>query len=83
MRIVRRFIPQLGFLTVAGFVWNHRGTARRVVDLAVDVPQILRDDGLDGVVQQGKVLFELDRTRPTDMKVRLPEPGARAAAQPA
>ncbi|MDQ2649961.1 MAG: hypothetical protein M3Z03_10435 [Actinomycetota bacterium] len=83
MRIVRRFIPQLGFLTVAGFVWNHRGTVRRAVDLAVDVPQILRDDGLDGVVQQGKVLFELDRTRPTDMKARLPEPGAQVAAQPA
>lgn len=80
MRIVRRFVPQIGFLTIAGFVWNHRGTVRRAIDLAGDVPDILREDGLDGLVEQGRSLYRLDRTRPTDLHTPLPPRTASGAA---
>lgn len=71
MRLLRRFVPRFGFLTVAGLVWNHRGTAVRLVDLALDTPRLVREDGTAGVARHGRVLLELDRALPTDMKVRV------------
>jgi hypothetical protein len=71
MNILRRLIPQIGLLTVARFTWNHRGTAVRGVDLALDVPRILREEGPSGIVRDGRLLFELDRAMPTDTAVRI------------
>ena len=71
MRLLRRFVPQLGFFTVAGLAWNHRGTLVRAVDLALDVPRVVREDGANGVAQRSRLLLRLDQTMPTDMKVRI------------
>jgi hypothetical protein len=71
MWILRRLIPQMGFLTVAGLAWNHRATVARTVELATEVPRILREDGPSGLVEHGKRLIELDRSAPTDLRVRL------------
>jgi hypothetical protein len=71
MRLLRRFVPQIGFLTVAGFAWNHRGTVVRAVDLAMDAPRLLKEGDTRSLVQQGRLLYELDRKLPTDLRVRL------------
>jgi hypothetical protein len=92
MGLLRRLVPELGFLTVAGFAWNHRGTVRRALDLATDAPRLVREDGLGGIVQHGRLLLELDRAMPTALGVRISgvdagsvtlagDPGARALAR--
>jgi hypothetical protein len=64
-------VPRVGFLTVAGLAWNHRGTVVRLVDLAVASPRLVREDGMSGVARHGRALFELDRALPTATDVRI------------
>jgi hypothetical protein len=71
MRLLRRLVPELGLLTVARFAWKHRGTVVRTIDLAVDVPRLVREDGAQGIVRHGRLLYELDRAMPTDAAVRI------------
>ena len=71
MRLIRRLVPELGFLTVAGFAWNHRGTVLRLVDLARDTPRLVREGDAQSLVQHGRLLYELDRALPADLRVRL------------
>jgi hypothetical protein len=71
MRFLRRLVPEIGFLTVAGMAWNHRGTVLRLVDLARDAPRLVRERDTDGLLQHGRLLYELDRAMPTDLRVRL------------
>jgi hypothetical protein len=71
MRLVRRLVPELGLLTVAGTAWSHRGTVLRLADLATEVPRLLREEGVDGVVRHGRVVVALDRAMPADLGVRI------------
>lgn len=71
MRLLRRFVPQLGFLTVAGFAWNHRGTLVRAADLAAAVPRLVGEDGAGEVARRARLLLELDRAMPADAGVRI------------
>jgi hypothetical protein len=92
VRLLRRLVPELGFVTVAGMAWSHRGTVRRAVDLALDAPRLVREDGVKGLVEHGRLLYELDRAMPTAMGVRVSgladgsvtlagDPGAKALAR--
>ena len=64
-------MPRLGFLTVAGFAWNHRGTLVRAADLAASVPRLVGEDGASAVATRARLLYELDRAMPTDTTVRI------------
>jgi hypothetical protein len=71
MRILRRLVPELGALTVARYAWAHRGTLVRVLDLATDLPRLVREDGTGGIVRRGRLVYELDRAMPTETGVRI------------
>jgi hypothetical protein len=71
VRLLRRLVPELGFVTVAGMAWGHRATVLRAVDLALDAPRLVRDDGVKGLLDRGRLLYELDRALPTDLGVRV------------
>jgi hypothetical protein len=71
MRLLRRLVPEIGFLTVVGFAWNHRGTVARLADLALDAPRLVKEGDTRSLVQHGRLLYELDRAMPTDTRVRL------------
>jgi hypothetical protein len=71
MRFLRRLVPEIGFLTLAGVAWSHRGTVVRLVDLAMDTPRLVRERDSETLVQHGRLLYELDRAMPTEMRDRL------------
>ena len=71
MRLIRRLVPEVGFLTAAGLAWNHRGTVVRLVDLALDSPRLMREDGPAGIGRHGRLLLALDRALPTATGVRI------------
>jgi hypothetical protein len=71
MRLLRRLVPQIGFMTVAGFAWNHRGTVVRLGDLALRAPRLVRDDGTAELASHARAVLALDAAMPTDMSVRI------------
>jgi hypothetical protein len=70
VRILRRLVPELGYLAVARLAWGHRGTVVRAGDLLLELPSVVQEKGVTGVVDAGRELVRLDRTRPTDMTFR-------------
>jgi len=78
--LLRRLVPELGYVAVAQYAWRHRGTVVRALDLARLAPEILQTEGLGGIAERGRVLLELDRTVPRDMTRRPFERGAEAGS---
>ena len=71
MRMLRRLVPQIGLMTVAGFAWHHRGTVLRVADLAMRAPRLLREEGTHELGQHAKAILALDQAMPTELGVRI------------
>jgi hypothetical protein len=81
--LLRRLVPELGYLAVARYAWRHRGTVVRAVDLALQAPQVAQAEGVGGIIARGRTHQELDRTMPRDTQHRpdlRPAPHARAGA---
>jgi hypothetical protein len=69
--MLRRWIRQIGFVTIAQAAWRHRGTVVRAVDLARHTPQRVRCRETDDLVTEARALAALDRAVPTDTSIRI------------
>jgi hypothetical protein len=69
--LVRRLVPELGAVTVAGWAWRHRGTVVRSADLALRSPTMVRDGRTHDVVTEARAVAALDAALPRATSVRI------------
>ena len=69
--MLRRWVRQIGVVTIAQVLWRHRGSAIRAVDLARHAPQAVRSRQLDQLATEARAVLALDRTVPRDMSIRI------------
>ena len=69
--MLRRWVRQVGFVTIAQALWRHRGTAMRTVDLARHTPHAVRNRDLDDLATEARAVVALDRTVPRDTSIRI------------
>ena len=61
----------VGAVAVASFLWQHRGTAVRTVDLACRLPHLVQDGRARDALTEAKAIIALDGEMPTRMDVRI------------
>ena len=71
MRLLRRWVRQVGVVTLAQVAWRHRGTVARSADLLRHVPQRVRCRETDELLTEVKAVAALDRAVPTDTSIRI------------
>ena len=71
MRLLRRWVRQIGVVTLAQAAWRHRGTVLRSADLVRHVPQRVRCRETDDLLTEVKAVAVLDRAVPTDTSIRI------------
>ena len=64
-------IRQIGWMTIASFSWQHRGTVIRGVDLLLRFPTLLRSGRTVDAYTEAKLLVALDRQAPTATDIRI------------
>ena len=69
--MITHLFRQVGAVAVASFLWQHRGTAVRTVDLACRLPQLVQDGRVRDALTEAKAIVALDSQMPTRMDVRL------------
>ncbi len=62
---------QVGALTVATFVWQHRGSVVRALDLGRRLPQLLGNGKGGDAFTEAKAVVALDGALPTSTDVRI------------
>lgn len=69
--MIRSTLRQIGTLTIATWVWHHRGSALRVVDMGMRAPQLVRDNQVQDALVEARAILALDGPIPTDTTVRI------------
>jgi hypothetical protein len=69
--MIRRLLRQIGVMTMATFVWQHRGSAVRAVDLARRLPHLLSGGDRAAAVTEAKAIVALDGHVPTSTDIRI------------
>jgi hypothetical protein len=69
--LVRRLVPELGAVTVAGWAWRHRGTAVRAADLALRTPVLVREGRTQDALTEARAVLALDASVPRATSVRI------------
>jgi hypothetical protein len=69
--MIRRMFRQVGALTVTTFLWQHRGSVVRVVDLGRRLPQLVGNGKSGDAVTEAKAIVALDGSVPTSTDVRI------------
>ena len=69
--MITHLFRQVGAVAVASFVWQHRGTAVRTVDLVSRLPHLVQDGRVRDALTEAKAIVALDDKMPTRMDVRL------------
>jgi hypothetical protein len=69
--MLRTTIRQIGWMTIATFSWQHRGTLIRAIDLLLRTPTLLRTGRTADAYTEAKLLVALDRQAPTDTDIRI------------
>lgn len=69
--IIRRMFRQVGSMAVATFLWQHRGSMVRAVDLARRVPQLVGSQRTGDALTEAKALVALDGEVPTRTDIRI------------
>jgi hypothetical protein len=69
--MIRSTLRQIGTLTVATWVWHHRGSALRVVDMGMRAPQMVRDNQVQEALIEARAIVALDGPLPTDTTIRI------------
>ena len=67
----RRMFRQAGSMAVATFLWQHRGSVVRTVDLARRLPQLVQDGRARDAFTEAKAIVALDAKVPTRTDVRI------------
>jgi hypothetical protein len=62
---------QIGSMAVATFLWQHRGSAVRTVDLARRLPHALRGGDRSAAITEAKAIVALDAKVPTSTDIRI------------
>ena len=69
--MIRRMFRQAGSMAVATFLWQHRGSVVRTVDLARRLPQLIQDGRARDAFTEAKAIVALDGKVPTRTDVRI------------
>jgi hypothetical protein len=69
--MIRRLFRQLGTMTVLSFLWKHRGSVVRGVDLAKRAPRLVRDGRTGDLAAEARAVAALDGPLATETKVRI------------
>ena len=67
----RRMFRQAGSMAVATFLWQHRGSVVRTVDLARRLPQLVQDGRGRDALTEAKAIVALDAKVPTSTDIRI------------
>jgi hypothetical protein len=67
----RRMFRQAGSMAVATFLWQHRGSAVRSVDLARRLPHLVQSGRSRDALTEAKAIVALDARIPTRTDVRI------------
>ena len=71
IRLVRLLVRRVGMVAITSFTWQHRGSAVRTFDLALRVPQLLRDGRARDALTEAKAIVALDAKVPSRIDLRL------------
>ncbi|MET0904153.1 MAG: hypothetical protein ABWZ52_13000 [Acidimicrobiales bacterium] len=69
--MIRTLFRQVGAVAVASFLWQHRGSIIRLVDLAGRLPHLIQDGRTRDALTEAKAVVALDGRIPTRIDVRL------------
>ena len=69
--MIRHLFRQVGSVAVASFLWQHRGSVVRTVDLARRLPHLVQDGRVRDALTEAKAIVALDGRIPTRMDVRI------------
>lgn len=69
--MIRRLFRKAGSMAVATFLWQHRGSVVRTVDLARRLPQLIQDGRGRDAFTEAKAVIALDGKVPTRTDVRI------------
>ena len=69
--MIRRTFRRVGSMAVATFLWQHRGSVVRTVDLARRLPQLISGRKTGDAVTEAKAIVALDGKVPTSTDIRI------------
>jgi hypothetical protein len=69
--MIRRLFRQVGTMTVVSFLWKHRGSVVRGVDLAKRAPTLVRDGRTRDLTAEARAVVALDGPLATETGVRI------------
>lgn len=69
--IFRLFVRRVGMVAITSFLWQHRGSVVRTVDLATRLPQAILDGRGRDALTEAKAIAALDGKVPTRTDVRI------------
>jgi len=69
--MMRLFVRRVGLVAITSFLWQHRGSVVRAVDLACRLPQVIRDGRSRDALVEAKAIVALDAKVPTRTDVRI------------
>ena len=69
--MIRRFVRQVGVLSLASFGWKHRGTVVRGIDLLRRTPQLVQTGRTDDLATEARAIAALDGPFGTATDVRI------------
>jgi len=69
--MIRHMFRQVGTMAVATFLWQHRGSVVRTVDLARRLPHLIQDGRAHDALTEAKAVMALDGRIPTRTDVRI------------
>lgn len=69
--MIKRMLRQAGSMAVASFLWQHRGSVVRTVDLAKRLPILVQDGRGRDAMTEAKAILALDGKVPTRTDVRI------------
>jgi hypothetical protein len=69
--MIRRLFRQIGTITVLSFLWKHRGSVVRGIDLAKRTPTLVRDGRTRDLAAEARAVVALDGPLATETGVRI------------
>jgi hypothetical protein len=69
--MITNLFRQVGAVAVASFLWQHRGSVIRLVDLAGRLPELVQDGRTRDALTEVKAVVALDSRIPARVDVRI------------
>jgi hypothetical protein len=69
--MIRRMFRQVGAMAMATFLWQHRGSVLRAIDLVQRAPQLLSARRGAEALTEAKAIVALDGAVPTSTDIRI------------